>query len=216
METNSRLSTRHTKSTVTPKFNSYNGNMAFAKLRRTQSLARPTTHAAIPTFSTSHKSMSSPYRLFTHNLSKSPAAQTQTTFSMLQIKTILKNTFQLNVNTNIDLQISTHPWIYKYQPTKEVSSLKIVIVKYPFNKLSMILRIYKYIPQTLRRITWIIKPCNRLDLEGDHFICFVFFDHIALHSFSFRCSGESCYSPEYIYIYIYILFEKNENKSDGM
>ena len=31
----------------------------------------------------SHKSISSPYRLFTHNLSTSPAAQTQTTFSML-------------------------------------------------------------------------------------------------------------------------------------
>ena len=35
----------------------------------------------------SHKSILSPCRLFTHNLSTSPAAQAQTTFSMLQIKT---------------------------------------------------------------------------------------------------------------------------------
>ena len=41
----------------------------------------------------SHKSISSPQRLFTHNLSTSPAAQTQTTFSMLQIKTIPKTHF---------------------------------------------------------------------------------------------------------------------------
>ena len=41
----------------------------------------------------SHKSISSPYRLITHNLSTSPAAQTQTSFSMLQIKTILKTHF---------------------------------------------------------------------------------------------------------------------------
>ena len=37
----------------------------------------------------SHKSISFPYRLFTHNLSTSPAAQTQTTFSMLPTKNIL-------------------------------------------------------------------------------------------------------------------------------
>ena len=42
---NARLSTRCTKLTVTAKFISSNGNMAFAKLRRTQSLARPTTPA---------------------------------------------------------------------------------------------------------------------------------------------------------------------------
>ena len=44
----------------------------------------------------SNKSISSPYHLFTHNLSTSPAAQTETTFSMLQIKPIPKNTFQLS------------------------------------------------------------------------------------------------------------------------
>ena len=53
--------TRHTKTTVTPKFNSSNCNMAFVKLQRTQSLARPTTHVAITTFSTSHNSISSHY-----------------------------------------------------------------------------------------------------------------------------------------------------------
>ena len=42
--------TRHTKLKVTPKFISSNGNMAFAKLRRTQSLARPTTRAALLNF----------------------------------------------------------------------------------------------------------------------------------------------------------------------
>ena len=40
---------------------SSNCNIAFAKLQRTQSLARPTTHAAISTFSTSHNSISSQY-----------------------------------------------------------------------------------------------------------------------------------------------------------
>ena len=47
---NARLSTRRTKLTMTPKFISSNGNMAFAKLRRTQSLARPTIRAAFSTF----------------------------------------------------------------------------------------------------------------------------------------------------------------------
>ena len=57
---NARLSTRHTKLTVTPKFISSNGNMAFAKLRRTQSLARPTTRAAFLNF------LITPFRLLTH------------------------------------------------------------------------------------------------------------------------------------------------------
>ena len=41
-----------------PKFNSYNCNMSFVKMQRTQSLTRPTTHAVI---STSHNSISSKY-----------------------------------------------------------------------------------------------------------------------------------------------------------
>ena len=41
-----------------PKFNSYNCNMSFVKMQRTQFLTRPTTHAAI---STSHNSISSQY-----------------------------------------------------------------------------------------------------------------------------------------------------------
>ena len=50
---------------------------------KTQSLIRPTTHAAISTFSTSHNSISSQYsQPFT-----SLAAQKQTQYSMLQIKT---------------------------------------------------------------------------------------------------------------------------------
>ena len=98
------LSTRHTKTTVTPKFNSYNGNMAFAKLRRTQSLARPTIRAAFLNF------LITPFRLYTHNLSTSLAAQTQTTFSMLQIKTILKNTFRLLSSS-----------LYFTQPSEEVT-----------------------------------------------------------------------------------------------
>ena len=44
-----------------PKFNSSNCNKYFVKLQRTQSLPRPTTHAAISTFSTSHNSISSQY-----------------------------------------------------------------------------------------------------------------------------------------------------------
>ena len=55
-----RLSTRRTKFTVTPKFISSNGNMAFAKLRWTQSLARPTICAAFLNF------LITPFRLLTH------------------------------------------------------------------------------------------------------------------------------------------------------
>ena len=46
----------------------------------------------------SHKSISSPYCIFTHNLSTSPASQTQTTFSRLQIKLIPKNAFRLSAS----------------------------------------------------------------------------------------------------------------------
>ena len=79
---NARLSTRRTKTTVTPKFNSSNGNMTFAKLRRTQSLARPTTRAAFLNF------LITPFRLHTHNLSlRDLQHKKQTQYSMLQIKT---------------------------------------------------------------------------------------------------------------------------------
>ena len=60
-------------------------NMAFAKLRRTQSHARPTIRAAFLNF------LIPPFRLFTHNLSTRLTAQKQTKYSMLQIKTIPKN-----------------------------------------------------------------------------------------------------------------------------
>ena len=59
--------------------------MAFAKLRRTQSLARPTIRAAFSTLS---------YLYFVSLLttfSTKLAAQTQTKYSMLQIKAIPKN-----------------------------------------------------------------------------------------------------------------------------
>ena len=92
METNARLSTRRIKLTVTPKFISSNGNMAFTKLRQTQSLTCPTTRTAFLNF------LITPFRLHTHNLSTSLAAQTQTTFSILQIKTILKNKFWLSAS----------------------------------------------------------------------------------------------------------------------
>ena len=57
---NARLSTRRTKLTMTPKFIFCNGNMAFAKLRRTQSLALPTIRAAFLNF------LITPFRLLTH------------------------------------------------------------------------------------------------------------------------------------------------------
>ena len=79
-------STRHTKLTVTPRFISSNGNMAFAKLRRTESIARPTTRAVFSTLSYLH---------FVSLLTTRLAAQKQTKYSMLQIKAILKNTFRL-------------------------------------------------------------------------------------------------------------------------
>ena len=53
---------------MTLKFNSSNGNMAFAKHWRTQSLARPTIRAAFLNFPIS------PYHISTHNLSTSLAA----------------------------------------------------------------------------------------------------------------------------------------------
>ena len=60
-------------------------NKTFAKLRQTQSLARPTIRVAFSTFSLPH---------FVSILTTFPtrlAAQTQTLYSMLQIKTIPKN-----------------------------------------------------------------------------------------------------------------------------
>ena len=111
METNSRLSTRRTKTTVTPKFISFNGNMAFAKLRQTQSLARPTTRATFLNF------LINPYRLHTHNLSTSLAAQTQTQYSILQIKTIPKNTFRLSASYFIILSF-IYPTSFREGPYK--------------------------------------------------------------------------------------------------
>ena len=69
-EDNARLSTRRTKLTVTPKFISSNSNMAFAKLQRTQYLARPKIRAASQL---SHNSILSPYSL--------PSYETSTTKS---------------------------------------------------------------------------------------------------------------------------------------
>ena len=104
---NTRLSTRPTKLTVTPKFISSSGNMAFAKLRRTQSLARPTTRAVFSTLSYLH--FVSILTAFLRDLQH----KKQTQYSMLQIKTIPKHistisilqsflyylTNKLNVNT---------------------------------------------------------------------------------------------------------------------
>ena len=64
---NPRLSIRRTKLIVTPKFFPSNGNMAFAKLRRTQPLASPTIRAAFLNF------LISPFRLLTHNLAAQKA-----------------------------------------------------------------------------------------------------------------------------------------------
>ena len=57
---NACLSTRRTKLTVTPKLISSNDNMAFAKLRLTQSLARLTIYTAFLNF------LITPFRLLTH------------------------------------------------------------------------------------------------------------------------------------------------------
>ena len=92
---NTRLSpksTRHTKLTVTPKFISSNGNMAFAKLRRTQSLARQTTRAVFSTLSYLHFVTILP--AFLRDLQH----KKQTKYSMLQIKTKTKNTFRLSAS----------------------------------------------------------------------------------------------------------------------
>ena len=84
------LSTRHTKTMVTLKFNSYNCNMSFVKIQRTQSLTRPTTHAAILTFSTSHNAISSLYSQ--SNSARVLQRQKQTQYSMLENKTLFLKT----------------------------------------------------------------------------------------------------------------------------
>ena len=75
-----------------PKFNSYNCNISFVKMQRTQSLTRPTTHAAILTFSTSHNSISSQYSQPFTSLAAPKANQ----YSMLHIKTLSLNTFRVS------------------------------------------------------------------------------------------------------------------------
>ena len=89
---NARLSTRRTKLTVTPKFISSNGNMAFTKLRRTQSLAHPTTPTAFSTLSYLH------FVFYSQSFLWDLQHQKQTQYSMLQIKTIPKITFQLSAS----------------------------------------------------------------------------------------------------------------------
>ena len=75
-----------------PKFSSNNCNMSFVKMQRTQSLTRPTTRAAISTFSTFHNSISSQYSQPFTSLVAPKANQ----YSMLQIKTLSLNTFRLS------------------------------------------------------------------------------------------------------------------------
>ena len=96
---NARLSTRCTKLTVTPKLISFNGNMAFAKLRRTQSLARLTVRAAFLNY---HISISSP---FSQSFLRDLQHKKQTQYSMLQIKTIPKNISTIGI-------LLLHPLLY--------------------------------------------------------------------------------------------------------
>ena len=119
---NARLSTRHTKLTVTPKFISSNGNMAFAKLRHASRYAL---------FSQLyHISISSPYsQTFLRDLQH----KKQTQYSMLQIKTIPKNTFRLSasyflippfISHNLarkQLNVNT-PTRYKYFPRSTITT----------------------------------------------------------------------------------------------
>ena len=77
METMQTLHQRHETTRVTLKFNP---------------LTRPTTHAAISTFSTSHNAILSPYSYSPRVLQH----QKQTQYPMLQNKTIHKNTFRLS------------------------------------------------------------------------------------------------------------------------
>ena len=92
METTHTLfpkNTRHAKLTVTPKFNSSNGNMAFAKLRRTQSLDDTRCHLNLLNL------LINPFRLLTISYSQSFLRdlqhKKQTKYSMLQIKAIPQN-----------------------------------------------------------------------------------------------------------------------------
>ena len=90
-----------TQKLVTPKFNSSNSNMAFAKLQRTQSLAHPTTHAAISTFSSlSYLHFVSLPSLCTHNLSTSPAAQKANPIFHAANKNQFLNTFRLSPSSS--------------------------------------------------------------------------------------------------------------------
>ena len=119
---NARLSTRRTKLTVTPKFISSNGNMAFAKLRRTQSLARPTTRAASQL---SHNSISSPYSL------RDLQHKKQTQYSMLQRKNIPKNTFRLSASYFFILPLLL------YKLSEETTQRKHTHPRYHFSSLTI-------------------------------------------------------------------------------
>ena len=102
-------------------------NKTFAKLQRTQSLARPTIRAAFSNF------LITPFRLFTHNLPTRLAAQTQTTFSMLQIKTIPKNTFWLRTYWTFSFiyltSISERPYKLIEETTKHTHTLQLLLAK---------------------------------------------------------------------------------------
>ena len=104
---NARLSTRRTKLTVTPRFISSSGNMAFVKLRRTQFLACPTTRTVFSALSYLH--FVSILTAFLRDLQH----KKQTQYSMLQIKTILKNTFRLSAS-----------YFHFSQPSEEVTKHK--------------------------------------------------------------------------------------------
>ena len=101
-----------TQKPVTPKFNSSNGNMAFAKLRRTQSLARPMTRTAF--LKLSHNSLSSPYsQPFHESCSTNPNY-----IFMLQIKAIPKNTFRLSASYFFLILSFIYPTSFSKRPHK--------------------------------------------------------------------------------------------------
>ena len=92
--------------------------MAFIKLQRTRFLTRPTTHAAISTFSTSHNSISSQY-----TQSYSPRVlhyQKQTPIFHAANKTTLKTHFDLRHLTYYYFFILL---LFFSQPSEEITTL---------------------------------------------------------------------------------------------
>ena len=98
-----------------PKFNSYNCNMSFVKMQRTQSLTRLVTHTAISTFSTSHNSILSKYSQPFMTLA---APKANPIFHAANKNLILKH-----ISTIAILLLHHHPPFISYKLSEDLTTL---------------------------------------------------------------------------------------------